>query len=140
MKRVNILTFTLIFLSFAILMGQGHGAVPLGVLELISIPVYFTEDGIIDDPSIFFIFLLLVGHILLVLALMSKGKLKKTICIVAGEALILSTIIYFTKDYRQSVTAKFMLGWSIPSIVNMIVLTLYLFLHNRKTSLAGMVD
>jgi hypothetical protein len=131
MKAVNILTFILIFLSFAILMGAGHGAVPVGLLELIAIPVYFTADGIFDDASVFFLFLSLVGHLLLVVALFSKKKLKKTVFILTGESCILSTIIFFTRDYRTNEAAKFMLGWSIPAMVSMVVLTLYLFFSKK---------
>jgi len=126
---------SLIFLSFIIFIGMGHAAIPLGFMEIFIIPSFFNSGGDLNSmyDTLFFISTLtaLIAHILLFFSFLTKKNRRKIILIITGEVLLLATIIYFISGYSQNNAAKFTLGCSLPALINMVVLILYLILDRK---------
>lgn len=136
MRTLHILISTLIFLTFIILIGFGHGVAPMGLMELYLIPSLFSSNILSSDSGevIFLIFMIcaLVGHILLILSFRRKNLRTKFSFILLGQLLLLCTIIFLTKDFRFNSAARFTLGFSIPALLNMGILTIYLFYSKKN--------
>lgn len=131
MKTINYLIATLILLSALILVAGGHAAAPLGLMELFIIPSLFTlSPGPIDlNANIFTIFVLLalIGHIILIIAYRKNNFRIKLVLSIIGQILLLSTIVFLSKGFFNSYSEKFTAYWCIPSLLNMLILTVSLF-------------
>lgn len=130
MRALNILTTMLIILTFIILVDMGHSALPLGFMEILLIPYSFTSripsSGHHDIIFISFIIAAMVGHITLLLSLVRRYIRYKIILLSVGQFLLLSTIIFLLK-FNTGVFDRLAFWWSIPALLNMITLAIYIY-------------
>src|SRR5688572_19752959 len=135
MRILHLLIKLLVFLSAIILVAAGHAAVPLLFLEVFLFALPFDPDtynsGLENNLLFIAILAALVGHILLLVSIKMKRIFTKVILIITGEFFLLSGIILLCRDFRSDAGAMFTLQWSLPALIMLLVLSLYLIFGKK---------
>ena len=136
MRIIKFLTASLIILTLIILVDMGHSALPLGFMELFLIPYVFASKvwtPPLGHETVFPIFILigLAGHIILFLSFKKKYLSKRVMLTIIGQIMLLFTIIFLIRFSNNGEFDDFTFYWSLPGLINMAVLTSYLYFGKR---------
>lgn len=136
MTNLNFLVSLVIATSVFIVVGIGHGMLPIIIFEFVLIPSYFNglASSLGGDNLVAFTSSGFLGHTLLLLGIYSKKPAIKSILILFGGIFLALFVLYFAIGFSENAAPRLTRILSVPTLILTLCMFYRLYKINARKS------